>query len=415
MPADIHMTRVRPDETARTFGTNVYRDAYAHDMTVSQYLERMDPTSEYPADERGLDAFERVMRAAGLVAAPISGMGVRASTYAEATDTPEKRALMHEFAARIWRQTTNPSLNPPTPLTRSLLQSGDYAVNTILRPFTDDLTPRYKRLEPPIPLASLVAATTSITGNDYRSLYVVDDLGTDAYRQKRVAEGADIPTTTMVTGEHSLRIHKYGRALRATYEQLRRQRLDRIAFLIMRMAVQAEVDKVSTVIDTIVNGDGNSNTSAVVIDLTDLDAGAGAGTLTLEGWLTFKLRANTAYSTDIVLGQEDSIKQLLLLPVLSNTNQMPVAMMEGGPFGTIRPINNRMADGQMYGVTADAPSLKLVTFDSRAAIERVQEIGGQISEVDRFIQNQTEMLTMTEVEGFGILDPNASRILNINA
>jgi hypothetical protein len=91
--------------------------------------------------------------------------------------------------------------------------------------------------------------------------------------------------------------------------------------------------------------------------------------------------------------------------------------MATGTFGSLQPINaeNRLAQGERYGVTSDAPALKLVVFDPGLAVERVTEIGGNVSEVERFINNQTQMMTMTEVEGYGTIDPNASRILNINA
>jgi hypothetical protein len=216
-----------------------------------------------------------------------------------------------------------------------------------------------------------------------------------------------------VTGEHTLRIHKFGRALQATYEQLRRQRFDRIAFLIMRMAQQAEVDKVALVIDVLVNGDGNANTSASVLALTALDAAASAGSLTLKGWLTFKLRMALGYNLDVVLAQEASTLQLLTLPIGSSTNALPLALTENA-FGAVTPINDRLAGGIRYGVTTDAPALKLVALDSSLAVERVVEIGGNVSEVERFINNQTTLLTMTEVEGFGRLDINSALILNIN-
>ena len=231
---------------------------------------------------------------------------------------------------------------------------------------------------------------------------------------KRVTEGADIPTTTLVTGEHTLRIHKFGRALRSTYEQLRRQRLDRIAFIIARMALQAEVDKAEIVVSTIVNGDGNANTAAEVLALTALDPAAVAGTLTLRGWLAFKLEFGQAYQPDVVLGQRASILDLLLLPVLTNTNQLPIAMLAAGPFGQVRPIGDRLADGERYGITEDAPADNLVMFDPAQTVERVVEIGGNVSEVERFIQNQTTLFTMTEVEGYGIVDPYAARVLNVN-
>lgn len=414
MAVPIEITRVGPKDTARTFGVNHYRAAAQAGITVSQLLERQDPTSELPEQERGLDAFERVMREAELIVNPIVEQGIRASTWQEATDTPEKRALMHEFCARIWRQTTAPRLHRPTALTRALLLSGDTGLNTILNPYADNLMPEAQELAPAVPLASIIARTQGIDGDAYRALYITDALGTDAYRMKRVGEGADIPRTTLVSGEHTIRLYKFGRALQTTYEQLRRQRLDRIAFIISRMAIQAEADKVGTVVSTIVSGDGNSNTAATVLALTALDAAASAGTLTLKGWLTAKIRFGVAYNPDTVLAQEVSTLQLLLLPI-NTVNGTPMAFVNAGAFGQVRPINDMLAGGIRYGVTADAPALKLVMFDSRQAVARIFEIGGNVSEVERFINNQTQLLTLSEVEGYTVEDPFSTRVLDVNA
>lgn len=423
----LEVTRVRPAEIAKNFGVNVYREAYAQGITVSQHLERMDPTDEYKGDDpaRQLDAFERVMQASGIVATGDPRYGLRASTWEEANQTVEKRALMHELFARVWRQ--NIGTAPVTPMGRTLMAQGqrandgmmfstDSPTNSMLAPYVDDTAPRAKHLVPPVSLASIVARTTAIEGSDaYRTLYIVDDFNSDNYRLKRVTEGANIPATTMISGEHTLRIHKYGRALRSTYEQIRRQRLDRIAWIMGRMAIQAEIDKVSMVMNTIINGDGNANTSAPVITLTSLDPAATAGTLTLKAWLLFRNRFLSGYRLDVVLAQEAVVSQLQLLPV-NTVNGMPLALLPAGQFGQIMPMQNLLAGGVEYGLTPDAPSLKVVGLDSSQAVERVTEVGGTISEIERYINNQTQMVTMTETEGYGLLDTfGATRILQVNA
>lgn len=411
MPA-VEMTRVSPNDAARHFGVNYYTRAYEQGITVSQLLEQDDPTSDYPEGERELDAFERVMEAAELLTSPQPQSGVRASTWQEASATKEKRALLHEFCARVWRQFTNRVAMTPT--TRALLTSGETPVNTLANQFTDDMTIRAKRLVAPIPLDALLARSTPIEGQDYRSLYIVDDLNADAYRMKRVMEGAEIPATTLVSGEHTMQIHKFGRLLRATYEQLRRQRLDRIAFIISRMALQAEVDKGAIVLDTVVNGDGNANTSSTVVALTALDAAATAGTLTLKGWLNFKRSFTSAYMLDVILAQGAAISQLELLPV-NTVNGIPLILLTQNQFGSLRNIGASNFNGAIgYGEMTDAPALKLVGFDSNQTVEEVTEIGGQVSEVERFTNNQTQTLSMTEVVGYGIIDANGSKTLNIN-
>lgn len=425
MPTIQVSERVKPLEAARQFGVNYYRRAAELGCTVSQLMERDDPTSAYAegAQERQLDAFERMMHADGLLATDIPEYGVQASTWQEATETAPRRAMIHEYCARVWRQTIGYQAASPMARAligqgagnRSLLFSTDTPLNTILQPYVDDLTPRAKRLIPPVPLERIVARTTQIQGSDaYRSLYITDDFGTDAYRYKRVAEGAEIPSTSLITGEHTIRLHKFGRSLRTTYEQIRRQRLDRVAWIIARMALQAEVDKVAMVIGVIVNGDGNANTAAPVVTLTSLDPAATAGTLTLKGWLTFKNRFVAGYTLDTVLVQEATLMQLLLLPV-NTVNGIPLALLAPGGFGSIAPVQNLLAGGVEYGLTADAPALKIVGIDSRLAVERVTEIGGTISEIERFISNQTEQITMSEVEGYAAIDVwGASKILNVN-
>ena len=67
------------------------------------------------------------------------------------------------------------------------------------------------------------------------------------------------------------------------------------------------------------------------------------------------------------------------------------------------------------GWTSDAPTLKIVGFDKRFAVERVFEIGADIVEVERIARNQTESLFMTEIEGYAKFDPGACLTLNINA
>ncbi len=128
------ITRVSPADAARSFGANYYRAAYGRGVTVSQLLEQQDPTEQYGQDDplRQLDAFERVMHAAGLIPNGNPRYGIRASTWEEATQTAERRALVHEMCARIWRQTVGYS--PMTPLTRALIAISNGFVSYL--PFT---------------------------------------------------------------------------------------------------------------------------------------------------------------------------------------------------------------------------------------------------------------------------------------
>lgn len=432
--AEAEITRMSAEDLLRAMSPRMYRSAYENGRSLSQELENMNPTVEMPAGQRNGDAFDRVVAAAGIVVNQVPEIGLRASTFEEATNTPQKRALMPELASRWWKRASRLSYtNPkdlatlvsngdemldgyePSQTSRAILLSGDAAVGSLVNPWYDNPEIRAKRLVPPIPLERIVARTTPIDGDAYRTLYITDDYGTDAYRMKRVAEATQIPRTTLVTGEHTLKIHKFGRALQASYEQLRRQRIDRIAFILARMAIQAEIDKVSIVLSTLINGDGNANTSASIVNLTSVDPGATAGTLTLRGWVTYRLRFALTYMPDVIIAQEATISQLLTLPVGIGV-YMPLGMQQTPTaFGNISPIQMQLANTLDYGITADAPASEIVGFQSDIAVERVIEVGGNVSEVERFITDQTQLLTVTEVEGYGVIDPNATRILNVAA
>src|ERR1043165_1647054 len=165
---------------------------------------------------------------------------------------------------------------------------------------------------------------------------------------------------------------------------------------IAKMAIQAEIDKVATILDVLVNGDGNAGTSAPVDNLTTLDPSATAGRLTLGGWLAFKKQFPSPYVLTTFLANTGVTTAVELLNA-GSANILLATLAGLSNFGQIRAIN-ATADMVRYGWTADAPSLKIVGFDRMWAIERVVEIGSTISEISRNPENQTEVMTLTETD-----------------
>jgi hypothetical protein len=190
-------------------------------------------------------------------------------------------------------------------------------------------------------------------------------------------------------------------------------RIDRLAWWIRWQALQSEVDKVTAALDYLVSGDGNSGTAATVYDLTDLDSAATAGTLTLKGWLNFRMQFNQPYTMTTALMPTDVALQVILLN--AGTANVPLAGLNlNGVGNSLTPINTT-ADGIRYGWTAEAPASKIIGFDRRFALEQVTEIGSEIRETERFITNQTELMVMTETSGFGVMDASGTKILNLAA
>lgn len=398
--------RTGPAELLRQVGPNMYREAYKRGMSLSALLEKEDPSSQYPND--GLDAFGRMLAAADIRVRGAAEHGIPASTWEDLNATPQLRALVPEWTSRLWR-----SVQKGTQYgTRDLYLSDDSTVGSVGNPWVDAPGARWdSQIAPAIPLSSVVATTTSISGDAYRAYYLTTDA--DQASMTRVAEGADIPRVKLESAENTVRLYKYGRALEATYEQLRRQRLDRIGMFIQYIAVMAEVDKLTDIINIMVNGDGNSN-AATSYNLTTLDSDASAGTLTLKAWLAFKMKFANPYMLTTSLATEAVALQMLLLN--AGSANVPLVNIQGpAGFGSLSQINTGLRDGVDLGWTSGAPASKILGFDRRFGVEMVYEIGANINEVEQYISNQTQLLTMTETVGYALLDKNAARLLNLAA
>ncbi len=376
-------------------------EAYQEGLTLSRFFEEASPSAEGD----GLDAFGRLMQEAGIITRSNPEAGWWASEASEFFSSPARRVLFSEFFARTWRRVSFGQ-------TRATYLSDDNTAGSWARPYADAPQARWDyQLAPAIPLSELVGMTTPITGQDYRSFYMVYDA--EQLRKFRVGESAEIPIAKLTDRENTIRLKKFARGLQASYEQIRRMRVDKLALQIAYMAIQAEIDKVAAALNTIVNGDGNSGTTPTTHDLTTLDSAASAGTLTLKGWLAFKMKFANPYLITTALMQEAVALQLALLN--TGSANIPLVSANLGGLGTgLTPIN-QFADGVRFGWTSEAPALKIVGIDRRFSLERVTEIGGEIDEMERFITNQTQIITMSEVEGYAIMDGNAALVLDVNA
>lgn len=395
--------RLGPKEIHAAMSLNLYDRARQAGMSLSQLLEQEDPSGQY---KDGTNAFQRQFRVAGI----ITRSDVRGQYHASPVEAfgknPQVRALFPEWCLRTVDEVRFRHQHVRAPFV-----SDDTALGSFQHPYADDTMPRLSdQTAPAIPLEETVARTRTITGTDTaRSTYITRD-ATQA-RRKRVAEGASIPRAKIVTSSRLVPTYKYGIALEISYEAMRRLPIDDLAFYMRMEAIQSEIDKVAAVLDIMVNGDGNSGTSGTVSNLTTLDAAAAAGTLTLKGWIAWKSLFLNPYQITHVIGTSASILQLQLLN--SGSANLPIAVRP--EFGGLEPINGTLKDGVRYGISSDAPALKLVGYDRRFAIGRIFEAGSQIQEMERWILNQEQVLAMTEQEGYETIDANGIRLLDINA
>ena len=402
----VQVTKTRAKDLLRQVGLGYAETAYKAGRSLSVQLEIDDPSTDYPSERS--DAFGRLMRAANIRTKSAPEWGLAADECDKFFANDATRVLMTEHFARQWRAASHGK----SPNTRALYANNDQPLGSVSNPYFENQTGRWdKQIAPAIPIAALVAMTTPIDRSSYKAFYLQDNAANQ--RMVRVGQGADIPTAKLVGGDREIPLYKYGRAIEMTYEQMRHMRIDSVAMHVQRMAVQAQVDKLATIIDVIVNGDGNAGTAATSFNLTTLGNGSSANAPTLADLLTFKAKFLNPYMLDTILAQESPAIKLQLLN--TGTANIPLVLLPAGQVGSLRAINQQIASGQAYGISADAPSGKWVGIDSRMCIEQVTEIGATIQEMHRFIKNQTEILTMTETEGYAVIDANCNKILNLAA
>jgi hypothetical protein len=399
----IRQGTAKPADLFQRMGPAVYRAAAEEGVSLSVFLEAQDPSSNY---RDSLDAFGRLVQAAGIRTHSDMAMGAFASEWGVFDQSKQHRALVPEFVCRQVRQ----AQYGRGASTRALYSSSDDIPGSSLRPYAESAhilqaTP----LQAPIMLNDIVALTTPISGSAYRAVYLTNTAAQS--RMVRVAEGTEIPVAKLQTSQNAINLLKYGRGIRATYESLRRTRIDKVAFWLAQLATQNEIDKVSWAINVLVSGDGNSGTSATNWRAkTDFDAAATAKTITLLAWRSFQKKFLPYFTPTHVFGAEGDIVKLELLNIGSGGAAVPTFLYDP----TSRPQNRQvLRDGTVTGVTADVATDTLVEFDATKALERVIEIGGTIDEIERWASTQEQTLYLTEVEAFSILQPGAVKTLTL--
>ena len=402
---DITNVKPRAADIMARLSPEMYRAAYKRGLSFSAWLESEDPSPEY---RDGLDAFGRLLQVAQIRTRSLPEHGVWSDTVEAFERTPETRLLLPEWLARQWRA----GVSGRASNTRAIYTASDNIPGGVNNPINYSMDPVVNEIAPAIPVSALVAMTVGVSGNTFQNFYLTDVTAQE--RMVRVAEAAEIPKVALVGSDHVTRLYKYGRVIERSYENIRRMQIDLLRLHIMQLAAQTEADKVSAALSIVVSGDGNANTAATSYNLTTLDAAAVAGTLTLKGWLAFKMKFANPYMLTTALAQEAVALQMMLLNV-GSANVPLVSVQAQSGFGGFSAINPGLRDNVALGWTSDAPSLKIVAFDRRVTLLYLQEIGSDIEEVERYATRQVQSITLSEVNGFATLNANGARVLDVNA
>jgi hypothetical protein len=360
-----------------------YHEAQRRRMSFSALLEERDPSDQYddwvaddtaPGGRRRMDAFERQLAICDIRTRPDVRNGIPAHTVERfyMSDSPASSMLFPEFINR---------------------------------------TVRSALLEPSL-LDELVAITTLVDGAVYQSFRITDDPA--QARKQRVTETAEPRRVTITGAEEINRLYKFGVIIAGSYEVFRRMEIDLFAFHLARIAQQNDLDKAAVALDTLINGDGNAGSAATSYRHQADLAGSAASPLEFKPYIRFLAKFRMPYRATTIFGQEGPVIDLLTLSVgNSNIPLMSWSALQGGIGGVSLPrfsqVNPRVF------VHDDSPASKLVAVDRARGLQLLMEVGADLTEVDKIVQKQLNEIVISDVSGFAILDPKATRILDLTA
>jgi hypothetical protein len=361
--AKIALSNLTPD---------LYRQAHSEAMTLSMFLEGLDPSPEGSK----LDAFERLMQEAGIVTSNIPEKNIFSSKVEAFYRTDENKLLFPEYIART--------------LVQAMVQ---YPV-----------------------FQYLVAARTMIDSNVYKAGYLdLDDAkNKKATQMRRVTEAAELPIAKLKLGESAINIYKYGRAIEASYEALRRMSIEVFNIHLQEIGVQAADNKVAEILSIIKDGDGNNN-AATSYKAKDLDSSFSTA-LTRTAWIKFLLKFYPR-ACNTVVSNEDGLLQVLevLYPASTTAGLMDELLAKGLNVSVSLPQGFVSNVTLLYSPYAEKIGGKVALYglNRESAIEEIVEVGSTINEVDKFIKNQTEIMTVSENSGFRKILKNSSAIMTL--
>lgn len=307
-------------------------------------LESIDPSENYKGTSlEGLDAFERQLKRFD-----IKVKGANSDTIDKFFATTDAAALFPEYVSRAVRQ-------------------GAEEANA---------------------LDALVATKTNINSYDYRSL--ISDMNDDAKKLVEVAEGTQIPETTISVQANLIKLKKYGRMLSASYEALRFQKIDLFTITLRQIGAHIARTQFDDAVSTIVFGDGN------IEPLEPISAADSSNGLCYADLVNL-WQDLAPYDMTTIITNKSFASKLLLMPELRDAN---AGLNFHGTGKMLTPLGAK-------AVVSNVLSKDVIALDKNYALEFITA-GGVQTEFDKLIDRQLERVAITQISGFARIFADAA-------
>jgi hypothetical protein len=228
-------------------------------------------------------------------------------------------------------------------------------------------------------LDDVVATYTKINAMDYRT--IKSNPSESAKALLPVAEGAEIPETSVAVSDSLVSLTKRGRMLVASYEALRFQKLDLFAVTLRQIGAHIARTQFADAVHVLLNGDGATGAAQVI---------STAGTNVSYADLINLWNSFEPYEMNTLIASPDIMAALLQLPEMQNAQ---AGLTFQGTGKSITPLGAKLLK------SSAVPAGTLIGLDKTCALEMVQ--AGEITtEFDKLINRQLERAAITQIAGF---------------
>jgi len=243
-------------------------------------------------------------------------------------------------------------------------------------------------------LEKLIASSSEISSSRYTPFYVNVTPTQAKLSLRPIGDSAEIPTLTVAEQLHSITVPDYGITLKTSYKALRHRTTAQFKVLLWYIGFRLQADKMGFLVNTVINGDGNSNSATVINSAT-------SGSLSYADLITlwnefFPFEMNT------ILCHKDKIKTILILDEFKD----PMAgFMFQSTGDLVSPLGSSL-------VRCDDVSSDLVIgLDNRFAMEEVVSQSLMV-EYDKVIEQKLEEAVISESVAYAKVIKEAALVLD---
>jgi hypothetical protein len=267
-------------------------------------------------------------------------------------------------------------------------------------------------------IASIVGQSRTVSQREMISTYYEDDLADGSTNTNTIAELGKIPVNSVRTSQSSVSFGKRGSGIELSYEFTREASLDIISPFAARIARTLEKSKVAAATNILIYGDG-VNVAAEVQAFSGFGATGGAiNAANYKALAKFLMsNANNGYVFDTFVVNFDMYVELMFMaqPVIGAGAISTVDFMvgKGAPaISTTLPFMNGMVN---VVLSSSVPAKRIIAMTKAECIEELVMAGGNISESERSITNQSITYVKTEETGYKLAVPKARVVLDVAA